>query len=42
MGWFIDHPERRRAMADRAGKRIEAEWNYDTHFRAVLESLEAG
>jgi glycosyltransferase involved in cell wall biosynthesis len=38
-GWFIDHPEERRAMAVRARNKIEAEWNYDTQFRAVLESL---
>jgi glycosyltransferase involved in cell wall biosynthesis len=41
LGWFIDHPEGRRAMATRARKKIEAEWNYDTQFRAVLESLES-
>ena len=39
LGWFIDHPERRMAMATRARGKIEAEWNYDTQFRAVLESL---
>ena len=38
LGWFIDHPEERRAMAARARDKIEAEWNYDTQFRAVLES----
>lgn len=41
LGWFIDHPEERRAMAARARTKIEAEWNYDTQFRAVLESLES-
>ena len=41
LGWFIDHPEARRAMAARARNKIEAEWNYDTQFRAVLESLES-
>jgi glycosyltransferase involved in cell wall biosynthesis len=41
LGWFIDHPEGRRAMAARARNKIEAEWNYDTQFRAVLESLES-
>jgi glycosyltransferase involved in cell wall biosynthesis len=41
LGWFIDHPEGSRAMAARARKKIEAEWNYDTQFRAVLESLES-
>jgi hypothetical protein len=41
LGWFIDHPEERRAMAGRAGEKIEAEWNYDTQFLAVLRSLES-
>jgi glycosyltransferase involved in cell wall biosynthesis len=41
LGWFIDHPEARRAMATRARNKIESEWNYDTKFRAVLESLES-
>jgi glycosyltransferase involved in cell wall biosynthesis len=41
LGWFIDHPDERRAMAARARNKIEAEWNYDTQFRAVLESLES-
>jgi glycosyltransferase involved in cell wall biosynthesis len=41
LGWFIDHPEERKAMAARARNKIEAEWNYDTQFRAVLESLES-
>jgi spore maturation protein CgeB len=41
LGWFIDHPERRRAMAVRARNKIEAEWNYDTQFRVVLNSLES-
>jgi glycosyltransferase involved in cell wall biosynthesis len=41
VGWFIDHPEARRAMATRAQNKIEAEWNYDTKFRAVLETLES-
>jgi glycosyltransferase involved in cell wall biosynthesis len=41
LGWFIDHPEERRAMADRGRRKIEAEWNYDTKFRIVLESLDS-
>jgi spore maturation protein CgeB len=41
LGWFIDHPEERRAMAACARNKIEAEWNYDTQFRTVLESLES-
>jgi glycosyltransferase involved in cell wall biosynthesis len=40
LGWFIEHPEGRRAMATGARKKIEAEWNYETQFRGVLESLE--
>jgi glycosyltransferase involved in cell wall biosynthesis len=40
LGWFVDHPEGRRAMAARARDKIEAEWNYDTQFCAVLESLD--
>jgi glycosyltransferase involved in cell wall biosynthesis len=41
LGWFIDHPEGRRAMAGRARDKIKAVWNYDTQFRGVLESLES-
>jgi glycosyltransferase involved in cell wall biosynthesis len=41
LGWFIDHPEARKAMGARARNKIEAEWNYDTQFRAILESLES-
>jgi glycosyltransferase involved in cell wall biosynthesis len=41
LNWFVDHPEARRAMAARARKKIETEWNYDTQFRAVLDSLES-
>jgi len=41
LGWFIDHPEARRAMAARGRNKIETEWNYDKQFRAVLESLES-
>jgi len=36
---FVDHPEVRKAMAARARNKIEAEWNYDTQFRVILESL---
>jgi glycosyltransferase involved in cell wall biosynthesis len=39
LGWFIDHPEERKAMATRARGKIEAEWNCDTQFRTVLNSL---
>jgi glycosyltransferase involved in cell wall biosynthesis len=41
LGWFVDHPEARTAMAARARGKIEAEWNYDIQFRAVLEFLES-
>jgi glycosyltransferase involved in cell wall biosynthesis len=41
LGWFIDHPEERRAMAARARNKIEAEWNYDTQFCDVLKFLES-
>jgi glycosyltransferase involved in cell wall biosynthesis len=41
LGWFIDHPEERRAMAGRARDKIKTEWNYDTQFRAVLDFLES-
>jgi glycosyltransferase involved in cell wall biosynthesis len=40
LGWFIDHPDKRRAMAARARNKIEAEWNYDTQFRAVVQALD--
>jgi glycosyltransferase involved in cell wall biosynthesis len=40
LGWFIDHPEERRAMAARGREKIKTEWNYDTQFRAVLKFLE--
>jgi glycosyltransferase involved in cell wall biosynthesis len=40
LAWFVDHPEARRAMAARGRNKIEADWNYDTQFRTVLESLE--
>src|SRR5262249_40831921 len=41
LSWFMDHPEGRRAMTTRARSKIETEWNYETQFRAVLESLES-
>ena len=41
LGWFIDHPEERRAMAARGRDKINTEWNYDTQFRAVLKFLES-
>lgn len=41
LGWFIDQPEARRTMTARARDKIKADWNYETQFRAVLESLES-
>ncbi len=41
LAWFIENPERRRAMAARARSKIEAEWNYDTQFRDILKSLQS-
>jgi glycosyltransferase involved in cell wall biosynthesis len=41
LNWFIDHSEERRTMAARARNKIESEWNYETQFRGVLESLES-
>jgi glycosyltransferase involved in cell wall biosynthesis len=41
LGWYIDHPKEREAMATRARNKIKAEWNYDAQFRGVLESLES-
>jgi glycosyltransferase involved in cell wall biosynthesis len=41
IGWFIDHPEERRAMAAGARQKIETEWNYDIQFSGVLEFLES-
>jgi glycosyltransferase involved in cell wall biosynthesis len=41
LGWFIDHPQARKVMGARAMNKIETEWNYDTQFRAVLESVQS-
>jgi glycosyltransferase involved in cell wall biosynthesis len=39
LGWFIDHPEGRRAMTRAAQHKIEIDWNYDTLFLPVLATL---
>jgi glycosyltransferase involved in cell wall biosynthesis len=39
LAWFLEHPQERRAIAARGRAKIDADWNYDTRFRAVLESL---
>jgi glycosyltransferase involved in cell wall biosynthesis len=41
IGWFLDHPDERRAMASRARRRIEQDWNYDAAFAPVLARLAA-
>ncbi|HEX3883727.1 MAG TPA: glycosyltransferase [Stellaceae bacterium] len=42
LGWFLDHPEKRRAMAARSRAKIEAEWNYDAAFAPVMAELVNG
>jgi glycosyltransferase involved in cell wall biosynthesis len=42
LGWFLDHPEERRAMAARARTKIAAEWNYDAAFAPVMAELANG
>jgi spore maturation protein CgeB len=37
--WFLDHPEKRRTMAELGRSKIEAEWNYDTAFAPVMAEL---
>jgi glycosyltransferase involved in cell wall biosynthesis len=37
--WFIDHPDALRQMAVDARAKIAAEWNYDSAFAPVLDSL---
>jgi glycosyltransferase involved in cell wall biosynthesis len=39
LGWFLDHPEERRTMAERGRSKIAAEWNYDMAFAPVMAEL---
>jgi glycosyltransferase involved in cell wall biosynthesis len=39
LGWFLDHPEERRKMAERGRSKIAAEWNYDTAFAPIMAEL---
>jgi spore maturation protein CgeB len=41
LSWFIEHPEKRQAMAARARHKIQRYWNYDIQFRPILQSLES-
>jgi glycosyltransferase involved in cell wall biosynthesis len=40
LGWFLDHPEERQAMAARGRAKIETDWNYDTQFAPVMRDIE--
>lgn len=39
LGWLLDHPQARQAMARRGRSRIAMDWNYDTAFRSVIDLL---
>jgi glycosyltransferase involved in cell wall biosynthesis len=39
--WFIEHPEERQAISVRARDKIKSDWNYDTQFCTILQSLES-
>jgi glycosyltransferase involved in cell wall biosynthesis len=41
LGWFLDHPEERRAMAVRGRSKIATEWNYDSAFAPIMAELSA-
>jgi glycosyltransferase involved in cell wall biosynthesis len=41
LGWFLDHPEERRAMALRGRSKVAEEWNYDTAFAPIMAELSA-
>lgn len=41
IGWFLDHPDRRRAMGELGRSKIETDWNYETGFLPVLNALGA-
>jgi glycosyltransferase involved in cell wall biosynthesis len=34
--WFLDHPEKLRAMGERGRQRVATEWNYEHQFAPVL------
>jgi glycosyltransferase involved in cell wall biosynthesis len=40
--WYLDHPEERRDMGQRARMKIREAWNYDNEFASVLEAIERG
>jgi glycosyltransferase involved in cell wall biosynthesis len=37
--WFLDHPSQTRAMGEAGRQRVASEWNYETQFRPVAESI---
>jgi glycosyltransferase involved in cell wall biosynthesis len=37
--WFLDHPDKVRAMGERGRQRVLAEWNYEAQFAPVLSRL---
>lgn len=37
--WFIEHTDERRAMGERSRAKISADWNYDTAFAPVIQTL---
>jgi Glycosyl transferases group 1 len=39
LDWFLHHPAERLGMAARGRARIETDWNYDTAFAPVINSL---
>jgi glycosyltransferase involved in cell wall biosynthesis len=39
LDWFVAHDAERAAMAQRARAKIEADWNYETAFAPILQSL---
>ena len=38
--YFCEHPAEMRALGERGRQRILEQWNYETHFRPVLELIE--
>ena len=39
--WAIDHPQERRAMAERGMARLHDDWNYEAQFAPVLRAMHA-